>query len=207
MLLASNVEEYERLARMIENMLFLARAENAQVALQPERIAADTELRRVAEYFEVLADEAGVKVDVQADGVLTADPVLFRRAVGNLLSNALRYAPRGERITIRGRAEEDGAFVVEVRNPGSAIAAEHLPRIFDRFYRADTSRVESQSSSGLGLAIVKSIMTLHGGEVRVDSKGQERSTAFSLVFPLMQDFQVLVQPGNFANSDHNKSSI
>jgi len=181
-LLASNIEEYERLNRMIENMLFLARADNAQVALHRDNISVGLELQRIAGYFEGMANETGVTLDVDASGALVADAILFRRAVSNLVANAIRHTPSGGHVTIRGHEREPGKFVVVVSNPGSGIPAEHLPRIFDRFYRADNSRGGSQSSFGLGLAIVKSIMTLHGGSVRVESVPNGLTT-FSLIFP------------------------
>ena len=181
-LLASNIEEYERLTRMLENMLFLARADNAQVALHRDSISVGLELKRMAGYFEGLADETGVTLDVDVSGALVADAILFRRAVSNLVANAIRHTPSGEHVTIRGHEQEPDKFVIAVSNPGSGITPEHLPRIFDRFYRADDARGESQSSSGLGLAIVKSIMTLHGGSVRVESI-PDGVTTFSLVFP------------------------
>ena len=181
-LLASNIEEYERLTRMLENMLFLARADNAQIALHRDSIPAEVELKRIAGYFEGVAEEAGVIVDVDASGGLVADATLFRRAVSNLVANAIRYTPRGGHVTIRGHEQEPDQFVVAVSNPGSGIPPEHLPRIFDRFYRVDDSRADSQASSGLGLAIVKSVMTSHGGSARVESVPGGLTT-FSLVFP------------------------
>lgn len=168
-LLISNVEEYERLTRMMENMLFLAHADNAQVMLRKETLACEAELRRIAEYFEGMADEAGVSLVVDASGSLVADAILFRRAVSNLVANAIRYTTSGERIILRGYPRDDSEFIIEVSNPGVGIPPEHLSRIFDRFYRIDTSRVKSQTSSGLGLAIVKSIAALHGGSVQVES--------------------------------------
>jgi len=184
-LLASNVEEYERLTRMIENMLFLARADNAQVALNKETISVDAELKRIAEYFDGMADEAGVVLDVEASGAIIADPLLLRRAVSNLVANAISYTPRGGHITICGHAHGDGKDVIEVSNPGSGIPPEHLARIFDRFYRIEVSRAKSRLSSGLGLAIVKSIMTLHGGDIQVESV-PNKLTTFKLVFPKSQ---------------------
>ncbi len=181
-LLASNIEEYERLNRMLENMLFLARAENAQVALRRDSISMSPELKHIAGYFEGMADEKSVTLEVDASGILVADAILFRRAVSNLIANALRHTPSGKRVTILGHEQGADQFVVAVSNPGSGIPAEHLPRIFDRFYRVDNSRGGSQSSFGLGLAIVKSIMTLHGGSVRVESIPNGLTT-FSLVFP------------------------
>lgn len=182
-LLASNIEEYERLTRMIESMLFLSRADNAQIALRKDTISVDAELRRIAEYFEGTAEEASVSLDVNASGNLIADSALFQRAASNLVANAIRYTPSGGRVTIRGHEQGDNEFVIEVSNPGGGIELEHLPRIFDRFYRIDTSRGASQSSSGLGLSIVKSIMVLHGGRVQVESL-RNGSTTFSLVFPM-----------------------
>ncbi len=181
-LLVSNIEEYERLTSMIEKMLFLAHADNAQVALHRDVISVDQELKRIAEYFEGAADEAGVALDVNASGNVVVDSMLFRRAVSNLVANAIRYTPRGRRIAIRGYLQGGGGFVIEVSNPGDGIPPEHLSRIFDRFYRVDISRGKSESSFGLGLAIVKSIMTLHNGEVHVES-GPNGFTTFRLVFP------------------------
>ena len=94
-LLASNIEEYERLNRMLENMLFLARADNAQVALHSDTIPMDLELKRIAGYFEGMANETGVTLDVDVSGALVADAILFRRAVSNLVANAIRHTPSG----------------------------------------------------------------------------------------------------------------
>jgi len=168
-LLISNVEEYERLTRMVENMLFLANADNAAVMLRKEQLSGETELKRIADYFEGMAEEAGIIIDVEASGSLLADAILFRRAVSNLVANAIRYTTRGKGMTIRGYAHEDSGFVVEVINPGVGIQPEHLSRIFDRFYRVNPSRAHSDNSFGLGLAIVKSIVALHGGNVQAES--------------------------------------
>jgi two-component system, OmpR family, heavy metal sensor histidine kinase CusS len=183
-LLASNIEEFERLARMLENMLFLARADNAQVALRRETFDVRAELERFAEYFHGMADERGVSIRAAAGpgaGLeLSSDPILFRRAVHNLLVNAIRYTPRGCAIELS--AEQAGGDVaVAVRNPGPGIAAEDLPHIFDRFYRGDKARTDSATSAGLGLAIVQSIARLHGGRVEVDSR--DGVTEFRLVLP------------------------
>jgi two-component system heavy metal sensor histidine kinase CusS len=180
-LLASNVEEYERLSRMAESMLFLARAEHAN--LLPSKTVLDTpdELRRIAEYFEGLAEDAGVTLRVTAAGRVNADAILFRRAVGNLVANAIRYTPAGGNIVLSACCTSD-ATTISVSNPGVGIEKQHLPKIFDRFYRADAARQDSASSAGLGLAIVKSIMSLHGGRAEVDSI-PHRMTRFHLIFP------------------------
>lgn len=179
-LLASNVEEYERLARMIESMLFLARADHAQVAVRKQAFDARTELQRIADYFEGIAEDAGVDIAVDAGHVVSADATLFRRAVNNLVANAIRHTPAGGIIRLE-TSLRDGAVAVTVTNPGPVIDPSHIPRIFDRFFRADQARSGSAASAGLGLAIVQSIMALHGGRAEVDSS--PNGTVFRLLFP------------------------
>jgi two-component system heavy metal sensor histidine kinase CusS len=181
-LLNSHLEEYERITRMIESMLFLARADNAQVALRPEPLEVAAELRCVADYFEAIASEAGIALEIDARGKVSADPGLFRRAVANLVENALRFSPTGAVVHLRAFHRGDARLVVEVHNAGAGIAPEHLPHVFERFYRADSARRDSVINSGLGLAIVKSILALHGGDVEVHST-PATGTAFRLVFP------------------------
>lgn len=180
-LLSSSLEEYARLARMVDTMLFLARADNAQVALTKQQLDVADELQRIADYFEGIADDAGVQFAVQGIGTISADAALFRRAVNNLVANAIRYTPPGAVIRLSVEQLAD-ATIINVTNPGSGISTEHIPRIFDRFYRADQARSQSASSAGLGLAIVQSIMTLHGGRAEVDSI-PHGDTTFRLVFP------------------------
>ena len=181
-LLVSNSEEYERLARMIENTLFLARADNAQLGLQREPLNARAELLRIRDYFEGLADDAGVTLSADADTsiVLHADAILLQRAVSNLVSNAIRHTPAGGTVQLSARRVADGVELA-VRNSGPGIAPEYLPHIFDRYYRADPARSAASHSAGLGLAIVRAIMQLHGGAIEADSvPGQD--TLFRLRF-------------------------
>jgi two-component system heavy metal sensor histidine kinase CusS len=186
--LESAVEEYERLSRMIENMLFLARAENAQARVAPQWIDLRVALEKILSYYEVLAEERNIRLTVEVrseSGTRArawADELMLNRAVGNLLSNALRHGPRDCTVSVRALERADGSTEVEVVNPGAGIAHEHLSRIFDRFYRPSSSREGSAAGSGLGLAIVKSIAELHGGRIRVRSEpGLE--TAFTLSLP------------------------
>lgn len=183
-LLISNVEEYERLSRMVENMLFLARAEHAQIISHATALEARAELQCVADYFEGVADEAGIRISVQASGTIVADQLLLRRALGNLTANAVRYTAPGQRITLSASTSGNRTTVC-VSNPGSGIDARHLERLFDRFYRVDTARANSSAAAGLGLAIVQSIMQLHRGSVGVSSE-INGNTVFSLVFPSSQ---------------------
>jgi two-component system heavy metal sensor histidine kinase CusS len=111
-----------------------------------------------------------------------ADKTMMRRAVANLVSNALRYAPPRTTIELHCTMHDDGSCSLEVSNEGPPIAPEHQARIFDRLYRVDPSREGSAAGSGLGLAIVKSIMELHGGRVAVRSAPTQR-TVFCLWFP------------------------
>jgi len=179
-LLISNVEEYERLTRMVESMLFLARVEHTHVMLNKSALSLPEELQRIADYFEGLADEAGVTLTVEAGGKVYADAILLRRALGNLVANAIPYTPRGATIVLKGTKTAEG-ITVSVINPGQGIAAEHIPHLFNRFYRGDAARSNS-ASTGLGLAIVQSIMALHGGRATVSSE-ENGLTEFTLIFP------------------------
>ncbi|MBR7994261.1 heavy metal sensor histidine kinase [Burkholderia cenocepacia] len=179
-LIESNIEECERLQRMIENMLFLARTDNARQHLKTAELDAGSELRRLASYFHALADEAGVRIDVHGEAPVVADATLFRRAVSNLASNALEHAQAAS--TIELAVSTQGSYaVVEVTNRGVPIPPEQVERIFERFYRIDSSRHGAARNAGLGLAIVKSIMELHRGKVEVASR--DGRTTFALYFP------------------------
>jgi two-component system heavy metal sensor histidine kinase CusS len=180
-LLASNLEEYERLARMIENTLFLARADNAQLALRLEALDVPAELAHIRDYFEILAEDRRVALTMEDIPALTlrADPVLLRRAVNNLVSNAIAHTPPGGVVALDAR-EDDTWLAITVSNTGNGIAPSDLERVFERYYRADPARA-SGSSAGLGLAIVRAIMQLHGGAAKVDSR--KGATTFALRFP------------------------
>lgn len=179
--IASNIEECERLARMVDDLLFLARADNAQATLHREAFPISEEILRALAYFEGLAEERHVRLQCEGDAVVQADRGMVRRALVNLVSNAIRHSPANARVAIVVRAWQDGAISVGVSNDGPGIPPKDLARIFDRFYRVDEARANSHQGSGLGLAIVRSIMSLHGGRVRVESDGG--LTTFSLCFP------------------------
>lgn len=180
--LESSVEELERLSRMIESMLFLARAEHPETTVAAVWLDARAELDKVADFYGALADESRVRISRSGEGMIWADPLLLRRALSNLLSNALRHTPAGSEVVLAVTAAADGATLVTVRNPGPPIPERDLPRIFDRFYRVETAREGPSGSAGLGLAIVQSIMQLHGGTVGV-ARSAEEWTEFTLRFP------------------------
>lgn len=179
-LLASNVEELERLARMLDNMLFLARTDPSSALSQRQELDAAEEMERMADYFEGLAADAGMHIDARGSGSIWAEPMLLRRAMANLCSNAIKYGAPDTPLQILATPSADG-IRLQVRNHGQTIPAEHLPRLFERFYRVDQSRERSTQSNGLGLSIVATIMQLHNGAYSVSSANGV--TCFELFFP------------------------
>jgi two-component system, OmpR family, heavy metal sensor histidine kinase CusS len=180
--LQSGLEEHERLARMIDSMLFLAQADQARSALSPVPLDLRAELEAVADFYHALAEEEGVQLRCEGYGEVNADPQLLRRAISNLLANALKHSQRGASIILRvSKAAREVRLSIVDTGPG--IATEHLAKLGDRFYRVDPARSGNTASAGLGLAIVKSIMSLHGGQLRIDStvgSGTEASLVFSI---------------------------
>lgn len=182
-ILGSGLEECGRLARLIDRMLFLARAENPETQITREPCDLGVELATVREFYELAATEAGVRLaaDVRGKVLADLDRTLFQRAVGNLVANALAHTPRGGSVTLMASGNATSTRV-EVADTGSGIPADHLPHVFDRFYRADSTRSSRNGSVGLGLAIVQSIMELHGGSVDIVSEAG-RGTRVILNFP------------------------
>jgi two-component system heavy metal sensor histidine kinase CusS len=180
--LESSLEEFAKLARTIDGLLFLARAEHPETQIQRAALDARKEVDAVREFYDAMAQEQCVEVRCEGDAALHADPLLLRRAISNLLSNALQYTPRGGRVVMSVAASPDGGAVVRVTDTGVGIEPEHLEKIFDRFYRVDPARSRFPRGVGLGLAIVKSIMDLHRGLVTVQSE-PGKGTTVSLQFP------------------------
>ncbi|MFK3741335.1 heavy metal sensor histidine kinase [Massilia sp. TN1-12] len=174
------VEEGSRLSHMVSSMLFLARTDNAEQHIHPEILSIGREFYKLTEFYGVVAEEQNVRLEAQGDGELVADPQLFRRALSNLLSNALRYTPPGGTVRLSAVCAGD-RVTISVSDNGAGIAPEHLPFLFDRFYRVDAAR-STTDSTGLGLAVVRSIALLHGGAAGVESTVGEGST-FSLHLP------------------------
>jgi two-component system, OmpR family, heavy metal sensor histidine kinase CusS len=173
--LEASMEEYERLSRMIDSLLFLARAENAETVLQRAPFSAANETQAVIDLFEAAAEEKGVSLETRGDACLKGDAGLFRRALSDLMDNSFRHTPVGGRISVSIREVE-----LQVQDTGCGISAEHLPKLFDRFYRVDPSR--HQPGAGLGLSLVKSIVELHRGTVSLQSE-PGRGTSVVLKFP------------------------
>jgi len=180
--LASNAEEFERLARMIADMLFLAKSDNDLVIPNKEPLNLIDEVKDLFEFYEALAGEKSIVLTCSGSGLVSGDRLMLRRAISNLLSNALCHTPAGGRIVVHVDDTGDSVVKLSVKNPGETIAVEHLPRLFDRFYRVDSSRQRSSEGAGLGLAITRSILRAHGGDAVIRSEGG--MTAFELEIPV-----------------------
>lgn len=178
--LVGNVEELDRLTRLIGDMLFLAHADQGGTALQRSPVDLALESRRVVEFLSTLADERGVVVEVSGNAKIQADKILAQRAITNLLTNAIRHADSPSVVSVALRQDDANAYV-EVSNLGINIPPHQLTRVFERFVRLDAARTSSQGGTGLGLPIVKSIMQVHGGSVYVTSDAGEPTT-FVLCF-------------------------
>ena len=163
----------------MDNLLFVARVDAAREPIVRKWFDARATVEKIAAFYHTIADDHHVAIRCKGEGQIYADPVLFERAVGNLVDNALRFTPEKGSIQI-ALAEGAADFQVAVSDNGCGIAPEHLPRVFDRFYRADSSR--SSDGAGLGLALVKSIVDLHGGSTKIESE-VHRGTTVILVFP------------------------
>src|SRR5437773_1969306 len=175
----SAIGECERLSGTVDNLLFVARADAAREPVERKRFDARAAVEKIAAFYQTIAEDHHVAISCSGEGQISADPALFERAVGNLVDNALRFTPENGSIEI-ALADGPTDFEVAVSDNGSGIAPEHLPRVFDRFYRAEPSR--GSDGAGLGLALVKSIVDLHGGTARIQSE-IDRGTTVSLTFP------------------------
>lgn len=180
-ILASNLEEYDRLARMISDMLFLAKADHGLVVPQHDPIDLAAEARQLREFYEPLSEESGVTLTVRGTGITIGDRLMIRRAMSNLLSNALHHTERGGIIVVTVKMLDDGSVSISIENPGANIAPSHIDHLFDRFYRIDPARPHSSEGAGLGLAITKSIVEAHHGSISVTS--EHGVTRFEIKLP------------------------
>jgi two-component system heavy metal sensor histidine kinase CusS len=167
---------------MVSDMLFLAKTERGVDLPNKERFSAAAEVQALLEFYEAVAEEKGIRLGAHGDGEIQGDRLMFRRALSNLISNALRHTPERGEVQIQV-AREETSVRVTVENTGKEIDPKDIPRLFDRFYRADPARTHPGSDgAGLGLSITKAIVEAHGGNVSASS-GQGQ-TQFSLTFPL-----------------------
>lgn len=179
--LASNVEELERMTRLIADMLFLAQSEQDKGSLSRETLQLEAEASLVAEFLSDVAADRQLSINVTGKATILANRILVQRAITNLLSNAIRHATVATAIEIDIRNLPNGV-TLHISNCGRPIPEAHLKKIFERFYRAEADRGRDSGGTGLGLAIVRSIMQMHDGEVTVTSSAND-GTAFQLQFP------------------------
>jgi two-component system heavy metal sensor histidine kinase CusS len=179
--LYSSLEEYERMGQMVGDMLFLAQADNGQLRPSTARVDLAAEIQTLFDYLDAWSEERGVTLVLEGNAApVPGDRLMLRRALSNLLSNAIRHTPAGQRVRVHLESDTRTTRVA-VENPGDPIPPEHLPRLFDRFYRLDPARRRQGEGAGLGLAIVKSIIDAHRGSIAVTSDGQ--GTRFSITLP------------------------
>ncbi len=183
-ILYSNIEEYERLSRMIADMLFLAKSDNGLIVPHQETMDLAREIGAVIEFYEPMAEEKKLVIACIGTAFFTGDRLMMRRAFSNLLSNSIRHSFYSERICVD--IQDLGTKKIRVRfdNVGEPIPRELLFRIFDRFYRVDPSRQRNNEGTGLGLAITKSIIESHGGEISALS--QEGGVRFEVLLPIAE---------------------
>jgi two-component system heavy metal sensor histidine kinase CusS len=174
----SGLEELQRLSAMIDNLLFLARAETVG-SFQLTRFNGRAALDEISEFYEAVAQDKGIAIECHGEGEIYAEPMLFRRALINLITNALRFTPSGGTISV-SLERRNGASDVVVSDTGCGIPSQHVPHVFNRFFRADARR--NAEGTGLGLSIVKSIMQIHHGGVEVESE-VDHGTVITLSFP------------------------
>jgi two-component system phosphate regulon sensor histidine kinase PhoR len=168
-----------RMSRLTEDLLTLARVESGEQRFRLRDIPASQLIREAQQYFGEMAHSQGsdLSIEMKNDAMVKADPEAVHQVFSNLISNAVKYCPPGTPIVI-GATQRENDVEFFVRDSGLGIASEHLPRLFQRFYRVDKARSRESGGTGLGLAIVKHIVLAHGGSVRVESELNHGSTFF-----------------------------
>ena len=166
-------EESVRMRGLVDDLLYLSQVDVGEVAFRFENIDPKELLTAADERFRRRAGQAGVELSVQAvDGpLIRADGRRMEQAIANIVDNALRYTPRGGRITLRSTAD-DGHVQLSVHNTGSVIPPEAMPHLFERFFQVDAARARADGNTGLGLAITREIVEAHDGEIEVNSNAQ-----------------------------------
>ena len=178
-LLASNLEELERMSGIVNDMLFLSRADNGDLVEELTQVSLRVETQKTVEYLEDAFVQKSLTISIEGDSLVWVDRRLFHRAIANLLSNTVQYAqPCSDvRVSIQ---EQQSCIEVSVANRGDPIAPAQQTRLFERFYRGDVARTGSGVHHGLGLSIVRAIASMHGGDVFVHSAGGTNTFGFTL---------------------------
>ncbi len=179
--LYSNLDMLEHIARMTSDMLYLAKADNGLIVPNKEAVELDAEARGLIDFYGALAEEQDVRLALRGQASVQGDKLMIRRAISNLLSNAIRHAAKGTEVAVEISRTSAREVCVEIRNSGPDIAPEHLTRLFERFYRGAASPESRSEGAGLGLPITKAIAQAHAGRILASSEGGV--TRFTLVFP------------------------
>ena len=164
--LFSNLEELSRLARMSSDMLFLAKSENGLMPLEKQDVSLNAELEELLDFFEPLAGDSGKTLSLQGEAVVRGDRLMLRRAMSNLITNAIKYSLPGSAINVLAE-HHAGRVFIHISNPTENINRDSLNRLFDRFYRGDASRQHNTDGAGLGLSITRSVLLAHEGDLQV----------------------------------------
>jgi signal transduction histidine kinase len=178
------LEEIDRLTTLVDTLLRLSHGDAGSVHLSRESLDLGQLTREVASSLGVLAEERRQRISIESiDGVrVSADRLVLREAITNVVDNAIKYSPVGASIAVSVRGDGDRA-VVEVADQGAGIAAEYRERIFDRFFRVDSARSRDAGGTGLGLAIAKWAVEINGGSIRVDP-GAISGSVFRISLPI-----------------------
>ena len=184
-IVGSMLEEADRLARLVEALLTLSRADAGQVKLHREPVDLSALAREVGSHLEVLAEEKRQAIQVESPGpvFVKVDRLVVRQALINLIDNAIKYSPNGASIRVRLGAKDHTA-TLEVVDQGTGIPEEHQPRVFERFYRVDKARSRELGGAGLGLSIARWAVEANGGRIELESKGGGEGSTFRIVLPL-----------------------
>jgi two-component system heavy metal sensor histidine kinase CusS len=178
----SNVEECRYLLKLIENLWFITESEHSQISLNKTQLNIENEINTIIDYYQSYAEENQIEINYEDDVLFHADQILLKRAISNLLSNALRYTYKNGKIYIKSE-KQTHEMVITIQDTGCGIEDNHLSKLFDRFYRVDPSRSSKTGGLGLGLSIVKSIMDLHQGKITIQSQINQ-GTLVQLHFPV-----------------------
>ncbi|WP_250883949.1 heavy metal sensor histidine kinase [Glaciecola sp. XM2] len=179
-MLYSNLEEFDRMTKMVSDMLLLAQTEHGLIKPNKENIDVNSEIKDLLEYFELIADEKNISLQLVGPTVtVNCDRTMLRQALSNLISNAVRYSPVDNDIVIETKKTTE-RILISVSNHGETISEKHLTRLFDRFYRADPSRKRDEEGAGLGLTIAKAVIEINGGQIEAESSNDQ--TIFKIVF-------------------------
>lgn len=178
--LVTYMKEFQDLSRLVEQLLFISRSEQAQIQLDKQLIDLPQLIDKIFEYYQAWADEKNITLSCSGMAQLTADPILLQRALCNLCANSLQFTENGGVIAVKISAPEHQQVLIEICDDGTGIDTQHLPHLFQRFYQVETAR-SRPGTLGLGLPIVKSIVDLHGGEISIQSE-QGVGTTVSILF-------------------------